>query len=592
MAKNDRFGRLLNEGITSVSKRQSLKKQHVEEEIGERTGYSMHNVQHWQRGNVPEDAETLREIVRYCVGNGRVDKQWAQSLLTAAQFDNATVLLNDLFTEQTRIFISYQRGLEPDESLALELARALSRTGIVFFEQVASIDTAWVRQIQTELARSDLFIVLLSAESITNEVLLLELKRAAALSGEQGAPKLLPIRVRYRAPFGGVVANLVDDLAWGFWDGDTPALIAEVQAVLNGGESGVNSAEKKAALLQDTPAKPAPPKPAAELPSGAIPLDSAYYIERASDDIAHAALQTSGATVVIKGARQVGKTSLLIRLMQNATRVAFIDFQMLQPAKSDADSFYRLFARLLSLRLGVPDGTDLYWSLPLPNPVRTTEYVAGHLLAQANTPLLLAMDEVETIFETDFRTDFFGMLRAWHSQRAIDPRWRNLDMVLVTSTEPYFFIDNLNQSPFNVGEVIELGGFSAENTHTLNQRYGAPFSTGQSVDLHNWLNGHPFLTRRACYLVTEGRVEVEDVLGKKSAEIDGAFGDHLRRLMLMLYERPALATALQQVIHEQRCEDKVALFGLRGAGLVREERGRVLPANQLYANFFNSGSKQ
>lgn len=583
MAKSTRFGRLLNEGITSVSKRQTVKKQHVEAELGERTGYSLHNVHHWQRGNIPDDATTLREIVAYCVANGRVDKQWAQSLLNAAQFDAVTQLLNELFTEQPRIFISYQLGLEPDETLALELARALSRRAIVFFEQVATINADWVRQVQAELARADYFVVLLSAESLTDEVLLLELKRAAALHAEHGTPQLLPIRVNYRAPFGGVVGSLLDGVAWGFWDADADELIGEVLAVLDGEGLPLDSAEKKAALLQAQPAAAAPPKPSAEPPMGAIPLDSAFYIKRQSDQIAHTALQSSGATIVIKGARQIGKTSLLIRLMQASTRCAFIDFQLLQPAHSDADAFYRLFARLLSLRLGVPDGTDLYWSLPLPNPVRLTEYVANLL---NDAPLMLAMDEVETIFETPFRTDFFGMLRSWHSQRAIDPRWRKLDMVLVTSTEPYFFIDNLNQSPFNVGEVIELGGFSAENTADLNRRHHNPFTPTQLTQLQTLLSGHPFLTRRALYLVSQGRATTNDILS--DATVEGVFGDHLRRLSLMLYERPALATAMRQVIEEQHCDDKIALFGLRGAGLVREAAGRVVPVNQLYARFFEN----
>jgi hypothetical protein len=51
---------------------------------------------------------------------------------------------------------------------------------------------------------------------------------------------------------------------------------------------------------------------------------------------------------------------------------------------------------------------------------------------------MLAMDEVETVFDTAFRSDFFGMLRSWHNSRVpTSPAWIKLDLALVTSTEPY-----------------------------------------------------------------------------------------------------------------------------------------------------------
>jgi AAA-like domain len=53
-------------------------------------------------------------------------------------------------------------------------------------------------------------------------------------------------------------------------------------------------------------------------------------------------------------------------------------------------------------------------------------------------PLMLAMGEVETVFDTAFRSDFFGMLRSWHNSRLpTSPAWIKLDLALVTSTEPY-----------------------------------------------------------------------------------------------------------------------------------------------------------
>src|SRR5262249_23369219 len=71
-----------------------------------------------------------------------------------------------------------------------------------------------------------------------------------------------------------------------------------------------------------------------------------------------------------------------------------------------------------------------------------------NLLAALGAPLVLALDEVDTIIDTTFRSDFFSMLRSWHNYRALQPIWRQLDLALVTSTEPYQFVTNRNLSPF------------------------------------------------------------------------------------------------------------------------------------------------
>ena len=82
---------------------------------------------------------------------------------------------------------------------------------------------------------------------------------------------------------------------------------------------------------------------------------------------------------------------------------------------------------------------------------------------QIDAPLVLAMDEVD---EHVRRRLPLRLLR--HAARlAQQPRrpssvWRQLDLALVTSTEPYQLIANLNQSPFNVGQVIELADFTPD----------------------------------------------------------------------------------------------------------------------------------
>jgi hypothetical protein len=125
--------------------------------------------------------------------------------------------------------------------------------------------------------------------------------------------------------------------------------------------------------------------------------------------------------------------------------------------------------------------------------------------------VVLAMDEVECTFDTSFRSDFFSMLRSWHNKRATKAIWKNVDLALVTSTEPYQLIENLNQSPFNVGQVIELTDFTTDQVQDLNQRHGGPLTASDLQSLMNLVNGHPYLVRKALYLLASDRLTAEEI---------------------------------------------------------------------------------
>ena len=219
------------------------------------------------------------------------------------------------------------------------------------------------------------------------------------------------------------------------------------------------------------------------------------------------------------------------------------------------------------------------------NPLTCTYYLQDYLLSKLNSPIVLAMDEVESMFGTPFRTDFFGMLRGWHNSRATEPIWKQLDLALVTSTEPYQLIEDLNQSPFNVGQVLELKDFPLEKVVTLNQRHNNPFFNKQLTQLIDLLHGHPYLVRRALYLVASGRISVEELF-QRSAEEQGPFGDHLRYHLSRVYDHKTLVNGLLQVFRTETCPNERIFFRLRGAGLIRREGKKVVPRCQLYKAYF------
>jgi hypothetical protein len=288
----------------------------------------------------------------------------------------------------------------------------------------------------------------------------------------------------------------------------------------------------------------------------------------------------------------MGKSSLLIRTMEAAVRsgkrAVFLDFQLIEnEALSDADRFYRRFCEWVTDELEMKSRVNEYWDSPLGNTQRCTRYFSRYLLTELNQPLALAMDEVERLFAMNFRSDFFSMLRNWHNSRAniTTPVWKRLDIALVTSTEPYQLIEDLNQSPFNVGEVIDLDDLTLEQVKYLNQRHNTPLDEDETLQLMRLLNGHPYLTRRALYLVAIGRLSVADLFAKASDD-RGPFGDHLRYHLFRMHDNAELIEGMCGAILSNKCDDNNIFFRLRGAGMVKRVRNRVEPRCQLYAKFF------
>lgn len=498
-----------------------------------------------------------------------------------------------------RLFISYKRGVEPDETVALEVFRALSQEHEVFIDQTMTVGTRWAERIEAEIRQSDFLITFLSAHSVHSEMVLGEIETAHHLSKEQGRPTVLPVRLAYREPFVYPLSAYLNGINWAFWDSpaDTPRLLAELQQAIAGNSLSITTEQSKATLTAvPQPTSPIPqPLPAAqpvslELPEGTMDLESQFYVERSGDRLALETIQRQGVTITIKGPRQMGKSSLLIRTMAAAAaagkRVAFLDFQLFdKTALTDSDRFFQQFCAWLTDELELADRVEEFWSSPLGNSQRCTRYMQRYLLKEIGSPLVLAMDEVESVFDTDFRSDFFSMLRSWHNNRATALIWKQLDLTLVTSTEPYQLIENLNQSPFNVGQVIDLEDFSAEQLADLNQQHGSPLSAPQVGQLMMWLGGHPYLVRRALYLVASGQFTVAALFDQAVAD-RGPFGDHLRYHLFRMNDKKDLMQGMLQVIRNQTCSDERVFFRLRGAGLVRRARQAVVPRNQLYAKYF------
>ena len=495
-----------------------------------------------------------------------------------------------------RIFLSYKRGVQPDEELALYLYQELSKLHEVFIDQQMPVGAPWRERIQAELEGCDFLIPLLSDHSAHSEMVSYEISTAHHLgAARQGKPAILPVRVAYAQPFDYPLSAYLNHLNWAAWStrADSARLAHELLTAINGGQlSLVDMQAKSSALPAQSITRPTASADPARLerPGGTMDGESRFYIERPGDAICQREMARPGSTIVIKAARQMGKSSLLVRAAGQAAglgrRVVFLDFQLLDETMlASPERFFQGFCRWIADELDLDEDVERAWSGGLGHVQSCTKFMRRAVLKAIDCPLTLALDEVDRMLDCSFRSDFFGMLRSWHNSRLGGSEWRKLDLLLVISTEPYLLIEDLKQSPFNVGEVIRLDDFDLAQVMELNARHGAPFSPGQVERLFALLGGQPYLVRQALYRVACAEMGAE-ALFQSAAQENGPFGDHLRRHIARFSQHPALARAMRQVVTLHACPDEMLYNRLHAAGLALRQDSQVVPRCALYAEYF------
>lgn len=311
---------------------------------------------------------------------------------------------------------------------------------------------------------------------------------------------------------------------------------------------------------------------------GAVALDSKYYIERCTDAEFLVAIKRQDSLVLVKGARQVGKTSLLARGLQQArlagARVVIADFQNLS-----AESFATAEKLFLTLAESVADQLDLEvlpsqtWNHHLSPGINFERYWRRQIFPTIQTPIVWGLDEVDRLFTCSFGSEVFGLFRSWHNKRALDPdgHWQRLTLAIAYATEAHLFITDLNQSPFNVGTRLQLTDFSLAEVRDLNARYGAPLvSEPETQRFWELVGGHPYLVHRGLSEMT-ARGFTLNALEAQVLQDDGLFGDHLRRLLLSLLQGKSWSEAIRDLLRGGQKLPTAAFYSLRSAGLLAGE---------------------
>ena len=484
-------------------------------------------------------------------------------------------------SEQLQVVLLYRRNILPDEQIVRTLEDKFKARGFqVFVDRHLAVGVDWAIEIEKKIGTADAVVALLSEASMESEMLSYEVQLAQSFSERQnGKPHLLPVRVQFSGKF-------PDSL----------------HAALDGRNSFVwrNAADNEQIVADLTKALQTPPealrhKPNLEPVGGALPLDSKFYIVRPTDQEFYSAVGRNDSIILLKGARQMGKTSLMARGLQQArkagARVVLTDFQKLNSAHlKSVDSLFLCLSQAIAEQLDLDLIPEDSWNARRGPSMNFERFLRREILSRIDGHLVWGMDEVDRLFACDFGSEVFGLFRSWHNERSLDPSgpWQNLSLAISYASEAHLFITDVNQSPFNVGTRLVLSDFTLDQVRELNRRYGFPLSNESELErFYTLLGGQPFLTQRGLHQMTEHGLPFIDFLAG-AARDDGPYGDHLRRIFVSLNQDPALCEVVRDVIGGKHSSSTDSFYRLRSSGIVAGECARDMKLRcQLYDQYLS-----
>ena len=336
------------------------------------------------------------------------------------------------------------------------------------------------------------------------------------------------------------------------------------------------------------------PRPPA-LPGGQMPMDSSLYINRPPlESLCYKAIEQPGATINIFAPKQMGKTSLLARILAHAKTLGYhtvsvslqlADAEILQNLERLLQWFCTRVSKKLGLANAIPNRDNI-----LASKSNASDYFEDVVLVNLDRPLVIAIDELSQLFAyPNIANEFLALLRVWSEQAkqsdADSNPWHNLRLVTVYSTEILLPV-SINQSLLNAGLAIELPEFTPAQVQQLADRYGQEMTAQQTKQLIALLGGHPYRLQLAFYHLQQQTIALEQLL-QDSAKSVALYADHLQQQWWNLQQYPDLLPCFTQIVMQSSPVDCEAGQGsqLQKMGLVHLQGLQASLACELFRLF-------
>lgn len=356
--------------------------------------------------------------------------------------------------------------------------------------------------------------------------------------------------------------------------------------------------------MAEARAHTAPAPPGFYVTGGTLARESPCYVAREADSFLEQGL-LAGELCYILTSRQMGKSSLMVRtagrLRDLGVAVATVDLtafgQML-----NAEQWYDAFLSRIGAQLDLEEPLERWWLSHerLPPLARFTRALCEVVLVRRSGPVVVMIDEIDTVLSLPFPCDeFFAAIRELHNRRVEDPVLRRLTFCLVGVVTPSDLIRDTRTTPFNVGRRIDLGDFTAAEAAPLAAGLGPEERRSRALlgRVLHWTGGHPYLTQRLCQAVAEDGGTAVDLRARELFLSPGSRERDTNLLFvqerLLRGEESDVATRLEfygRVRRGERLSDAEQdphLSLLRLSGLLVSSNGLLRVRNRIYRASFD-----
>lgn len=347
--------------------------------------------------------------------------------------------------------------------------------------------------------------------------------------------------------------------------------------------------------------QPLPPN----VPEGQMPLNSVFYIDRPIlESLCYQAIGQAGALLNIRAPKQMGKTSLMTRILAYAKTQGYhtVSLSLQLPDSKilqNLERFLKWFCARVSRQLGLPNQTADFWDNSLGSKSNATDYFEDVLLANCapqsgslrDRPLVIGIDEINQLFAyPDIAREFLELLRTWTEKAKLrvagDNTWHKLRLVTVYSTE-ILMPSAIAPYLLNTGLVIKLPEFTPAQVQDLAERWEEEITEPEIEQLITLLGGHPYRLQLAFSHLQQQTITLEELLANSEITL-AIYAEHLQQKWWNLQCYPELLHIFTQIVSNPNpIEIKTSPgFQLEKMGLVHLESDQTSLACELFRPFF------